>query len=564
MLLLSGALVLGGIVSRLGQSPLIGYLIAGMLMGGPGSFHFVKSEHEIEGIAELGVSLLLFSLGLEFSVKRLRSLGGRILSIGVLQVVLTSILGAGGALLFGFESTESVAIGAMISLSSTAVVLRTLMERAEMETGHGRVSLAVLLIQDMAVVPLAILVSLLGEGGTAGEVAMRVGTLLGMAAGLTVALYVILNVIAVYALGMLTQERNRELTILLAVVTGLGSAWAAHHINISPALGAFVAGMFLGSSPFATQIRADVSSLRVVLLTLFFGAAGMVADPLWILPNFHLVAFTTLLILLGKIVIITLIARMMRAPWRMSLASGLCLGQIGEFAFVLGSIAINKGVISNETNLLIVSSTIVSLMVSPFLIPNARSLSNMITRTLGLKAPSHSDDGHADHACDIVLIGYGPAGQLAVESIPDKVERILVIDLSQKLLRKARERGMHTHLGDATQMDVLEHAHVASAKTILITIPSYHSAMIILDHVREMAPGAHVVVRSRYQRHTHELVDRGAEVVLGDEEEIGQAIGRHLAKWLDDPSVSPKDTLEVPLPQVQAEFESFPSQESAT
>ena len=227
-------------------------------------------------------------MGLEFSVERLKKLGAKPLLGGVAQVILTILLGVAGAKLFGLNFREAIAVGMMIALSSTAVVLRILVESGEIEMPHGRNSLGVLLTQDVAVVPLALLMTILGGEGSAVEVAWSVGKLSLMAAGLIACLYVLTR-LAVLALGTLTLQRNRELTVIFAVVSGLGSAWAAHAVGISPALGAFVAGMLLGSSAFATQIRADVAPLQVVLLTLFFGAAGMMADPLWILANAHIV-----------------------------------------------------------------------------------------------------------------------------------------------------------------------------------------------------------------------------------------------------------------------------------
>lgn len=288
VVLLGASLLMGGLFSRFGQSPMVGYLLAGMMLGGPGSIHAVSSEHEIEAIAELGVALLLFSLGLEFSLDRLKKVGAKPLLGGAAQVVLTVLLASAVALPFGLAASEAVAIGAMVALSSTVVVLRILMERGEMEMPHGRSSLGVLLTQDMAVVPLALLMTFLGGEGAAADIAWGIGKLLLMAGGLVVGL-ILLNKVAVLALDTLSLYRNRELTMVFAVVAGLGAAWASHYVGISPALGAFVAGMLLGSSAFATQIRADVSPLRVVLLTLFFGAAGMVANPIWILGNWHIV-----------------------------------------------------------------------------------------------------------------------------------------------------------------------------------------------------------------------------------------------------------------------------------
>ncbi|MCA9416853.1 MAG: cation:proton antiporter, partial [Candidatus Omnitrophica bacterium] len=234
IVLLTACLIVGGIFSRFGQSPLVGYLLSGMLLGGPGSIRAVKSEHEIETIAELGVSLLLFSIGLEFSFKRLKDLGSKPLLGGVLQVTLTAMATAGIVFFLGLASKESIAVGAMIALSSTACVLRILIEKGEMEAVHGRNSLAVLLVQDMSVVPLAILMTLLASGGGVAGILSDLGQIVLWAAALIFALYVLVNKLAVWALGTLTLERNRELTVLLAVVTGLGSTWAAHAVGISP------------------------------------------------------------------------------------------------------------------------------------------------------------------------------------------------------------------------------------------------------------------------------------------------------------------------------------------
>lgn len=532
VVLLAASLLLGGLLSRFGQSPLVGYLIAGMLLGGPGSLHFVGSEEEIEAIAELGVALLMFSLGLEFSIERLKKLGVRPLIGGVVQVVLTVAIGAVAAFLFGLKATESIAFGAMISLSSTAVVLRMLMERAELEMPHGRNSLAVLLTQDMAVVPLAILMALLAGGGTASEVAWDVGKLLLMAAVLVGGLF-LLNKVAVVVLGTLTLHRNRELTVIFAVVTGLGSAWAAHAAGLSPALGAFVAGMLLGSSVFATQVRADVSSLRVVLLTLFFGAAGMVADPIWILQNWHVVAAVTLLLTIGKLAVIWAIFQALGHSARVASATGLCLAQIGEFAFVLGSIGVVSGVVTSGTYALIVSVTIVSFFLSAALVPAAPRFGNRVASLLGAKSELAEDKATKDGGPDVVIIGFGPAGQIAAQSFVDRDCQVTVIDLNRNGVRRAELLGFRGAVGDATQNDVLEHAHVAQAKVVVITVPHHHSAMMILEQVRQLAPHAHLVVRSRYQMHTHDYASAGAHAVVGDEEQVGESLADHLRQWLD-------------------------------
>ncbi len=534
VLLLGAALLAGGVMARFGQSPLVGYLLAGMVMGGPSSLHVVKSEKQVEAIAELGVSLLLFSLGLEFSLHRLRSLGARVLLGGLFQVLVTTVVGALAAAAVGLGNAEAIAVGAMVSLSSTACVLRVLMENADIDTAHGRNSLAVLLVQDMAVVPLAILMALLSGGGDASDVAWRVGRIALLASGLVVGLYIVLDKIAVAALGTLTLERNRELTLILAVVTGLGSACAAHAIGISPALGAFVAGMFLGNSPFATQIRADVSSLRTVLLTLFFGAAGMVADPVWIFHNWQVVVGVTVALVFGKAVIVWAIYRALKQPHQIALASGICLAQIGEFAFVLGSIGRAGGVLSEDVHLLIVSVAIITLVMCPFLTPRSPQIAFAIASRLFGSSLAAADKGAtaSRDSPEVVIFGFGPAGRLAAQPLLGQPIRTLIVDLNRENVEQARKLGLEAIVGDATQVEVLEHAHLHLVRFVAITIPNRRAAIEILAQVRQIAPAAHVVVRSRYQQHSHEFEDAGAHAVFGDEEEIGSRLRRAAADWL--------------------------------
>jgi len=534
VLLLSACLVFGGIFSRLGQSPLVGYLLAGMFLGGPGSLHLVQAEHEIENIAELGVSLLLFSLGLEFSITRLRSLGPVPLIGGVLQVVLSLVACAGAAIAFGSEGREAVAIGAMVALSSTAVVLRTLMDRQELETPYGSNSLAVLLVQDIAVVPLAILITLLAGGDDPGQMLTNVGRIVGVATALILGLYILLNFVAYYALGTLELARNRELTILLSVVTGLGSAWAAHKAGISPALGAFVAGMFLGSSPFATQVRADVSPLRVVLLTLFFGSAGMVADPLWIANNFLILVLTIVVYLLLKFVVIAAIFITLGTLVETALTTALCLAQIGEFAFVLGRVAHESHVLSDGTYNLFVSATIVSLFLSPYLVSHARTLSRNLVTLLPKRFHSVPEPG-GSHSVnpDVVIVGFGPTGQIAGTLAHERGLVTTVIDINRSNITKAIELGMHGHVGDAGTVEVLEHAHASHARAVIVTLPSKRASITVADLIREIAPQAHIIVRSRHQRDCQEILASGADVVFDDEQEVGQQIGNHLVSWIE-------------------------------
>ncbi|MHC4938896.1 MAG: cation:proton antiporter [Planctomycetota bacterium] len=528
VVLLGAALVLGGLFARIGQSPLLGYLLAGMVVGASGDF--VESGDDIDAIAELGVTLLLFSLGLEFSWKRLRGLGSKTLLGGVLQVVLTGALVVAVAMAFGLAGNESVAVGAMLALSSTAAVLRMLMDRAEIDSPHGRHAVAILLVQDMAVIPLAVLVSILGMGGTPKETLAEVGKILLMGGGLVVVLYLFVTQVAVRALRALAVERTRELTTLLSVLLGLASAWAAHAAGISPAIGSFLAGMILGASPFATQVRADIASFRIVLLTLFFSAVGMKSDPIWIKDHLPLVLGVSASLILGKSVLIWAVLRVLGTPNRIGAAAGLSLAQIGEFAFVLSGIGIAGGFVTEQTSSLVVSCAIVTLLATPSLVAYGPRIAGLVFRREA--APVASGDSGA--VADVVIIGFGPAGRGAARALAGRDRTAVVLDLNRDAIEKAGEFGLTGMVGDATQLDVLEHAGVQRAQLVAITIPSGDMALAALRQVRALAPRVPVIVRSRYARRTQEFSDCGAHAVVGDEEEVGNALGEAVLRTLVD------------------------------
>ena len=303
LILLAGAAVAGALCERLRQSALVGYLAAGMLLG-PNALDWISGGDQMELLAELGVALLLFSIGLEFSWRRLRTMGRGVLYAGVLQVGLTLAIAAVGAVVLGLAIKAAVLIGAIVALSSTAVVLRVLASRAELDSVHGRSTLGILLIQDASVVPLVLMAELLAGGGSAVGVLVQGARTIGGAILLVGLFYVLFNLAVPRLLGARAVSRNRELPILIATVTALGSTWAAHEVGVSPALGAFVAGMLLGGSSFAAQVRADSASLRTIMVTLFFSAVGMFAAPRWILEHLGAVVALTASIMVGKTVII--------------------------------------------------------------------------------------------------------------------------------------------------------------------------------------------------------------------------------------------------------------------
>jgi len=537
LLLLLAALLFGVLFERLRQSAIMGYLLAGLLLG-PNAYNIISNGEQVEALAELGVALLLFSIGLEFSWSRLRSLGMTVLAGGVLQVVIT--LGAAFliALPFGVGTGPALAIGGMVALSSTACVLRLLVDRAEMDSVHGRLALGILLIQDLAVVPLVLLVSILGRGDMGpAKIALELVTAAGLAVLLVVVFYLLFKYAVPMLLSQAVMRRNRELPILLAIVTGLGAAGIAHSVHLSPALGAFVAGMILAESPYSTQFRADITALRTLLMTIFFSAVGMLANPLWMLTHLHLLLPVVIAMIAGKAAIIWAILTIFGRPSRAALTTGIVLAQVGEFSFVLASTAYDSSLVGERTFLLMISSTIVTLFMTPYLI----ALAPVVSRVIHRSAHASQDDSsrHSGLTNHIVIVGYGPAGQAVADALREDAREIVIIDLNQKTVATAKEAGFHAYFGDAGNPAVLEHLHVDQAYAIIITVPDPSAARAVIQQSRIMSSTIFIMARARYHVYRWELEYAGAHVVVDEEQHVGETLGVELMRHILQLDVTP-------------------------
>ncbi|MDP7062817.1 MAG: cation:proton antiporter [Planctomycetota bacterium] len=537
LVLLFTALTLGVLCERLRQSPIIGYLAAGTLLG-PNALEVISSAAEVTALADLGVALLLFSIGLEFSWQRLRSLGGAALGGGVTQILITIAIGAGAAAIFAMPWRTSVTIGAMVALSSTACVLRLLVSRAEIESIHGRHALGVLLVQDIALVPLVLLVTALGGQGSIGQVGLDIFKTLTWAIVLIIVLYILFSRIMPKVLNNPSLLRNRDLPILLTIVTGLGSAWGAHTLGLSPALGAFVAGMLLAESPFATQIRADIASLRTLLVTLFFSSIGMLGDPAWFFQNLPKVMAVVAAIVVGKALIVWLILHRYGLSHANALATGICLGQVGEFSFVLAAVA-RGNLINEHLFALVISATITTLFLSPYLVALAPSFSlsavTMLSKLKILPEPirkkARAPEASQKH---FIIIGFGPAGEAVGQAVERYGKRVTVVDLNPKSIARVRRLGFAGYIGDAMNADVLEHVGVANAASVVVTVPDPAGARTIVELVRSINPDAHIIARVRYHRYLADINEAGAHEVVDEERLVGVRLAAQLRRQFDE------------------------------
>lgn len=531
VLLLSVAFALGVAAQRLKQSAIIGYLLAGTALG-PTLFDRQALSHW----GELGVALLLFSIGLEFSLGRLKRMGSTALLSGLLQVALTLAL---FALIFSFRHAigPSVALGEMLAVSSTAIVLRTLMDRAEMDSISGRTALGILLLQDIAVVPLVLSLTVMSHGGTAGQIALKIGQTIAAAGGLVALFYGLFY----HAIPRLLMRgglfADRELVVLLAIILAFGSAWAAHSLGLSPALGAFLAGMLLAESPFASQIRADVGSLRTLFVTLFFTSVGMLADPVWFLANWIEVIVWLAVVFLGKALIIFGIGVFLKMSPAYALAAGVTLAQIGEFSFVLASEAKSGGLIDEHLFSLAVSVTILSMFLAPYMVTFARPAARWVVGRFasGRRGAVAPLEGHAlGQEGGVYIVGFGPAGRKVARALLELGIRPHAIELNPRSVNAALRMGLKVHLGDAAHADIISHAGIQGACVIVVTVPDPRTAKRILQNIHALSPSSSVIVRSRYHIATPELWELGAAFAVDEENVVGRELARQVVQFLRD------------------------------
>ena len=510
------------VLTRAGLPTVIGFLLAGVIIG-PSGFGLVTELNTIDLLAQIGVVLLLFTIGLEFSVTRVLGIRREGLLGGGLQVGLTVALVLLSGLVLSQPFTVSLLLGFIISLSSTAIVLKLLVDRGEVNSPHGNLSVGVLLFQDICVVLMVMVIQSIG--GDAGITPLKVAKGLGM----SMAAFAIIVVSVGYLIPRIFNEvvklRNREVFILTIVLVCLGTAWVTSLFGLSLALGAFVAGLAISESEYSSQIVADVMPFRDTFSSLFFISIGMLLDFKYFTGHAPWVFGLAAAIVAVKILAIVGVGRMLKYPLRLSIIVGLNLAQIGEFSFILIKMGQGYGLLNEGLYQSLLAASVITMALTPFVYQRSSRIAFDISRYFGYsggkdlgKKPSVRLSNH------VIIVGYGLNGRNLARVLKETAIPHIIMDVNMDRVRKARAEGHRAFFGDSSHPEMLRKMGGEGAKMLVVAISDPISTRRIVKTARELNPAVSILVRTRYIREVEDLYRLGANQVIPEEFETSVEI----------------------------------------
>lgn len=535
-----------------------GLLLAGALVG-PYGLHLARSASSIEVLAEIGVVLLLFTIGLEFSLARLKNIFRQVALGGVLQVGLTTLAGVGVALAFGQPISRGIFYGFVFALSSTAIVLRALTERGELDAPHGRFIVGTLIFQDLCVVPMVLIVPFLAPGSSSdGNVALAIGAAIAKAVGVVIGTVVVARLVVPRLLARVDQSRSREVFLLAILGLCIGTAWLTSLAGLSLALGAFLGGMLVADTEYGHRAMGDVLPLRDAFVSVFFVSLGMLFDPRVVAAQPLLVAALLGGFVVAKGLLATLAATAMRFPRRVAWLAGVGLAQFGEFGFVLVRLGEQKGIVDDASMKPLLAAGIASMFLTPILVraaPHIRAgelLLAPLERLIGVRSITEAEEVTAKLEGHVVIVGFGLAGRFAARSLVACGVPYVVLELNAESVRTARAAGLPLYYGDATSEEALKHAHLERAKALVLLMNDPRAAQRVVDTARRVAPDVPVLMRARYLLEREELMKIGAKDVVAEEVEGAVEIIARLLRWIE----TPRNVIDDRIREVRAETQS--------
>lgn len=511
--ILSSAVLIVWVFRRLKLPAILAYLVAGMFVGEHG-LNLAQDQVDYDHFAELGIVFLLFTLGLEFSLPRLMAMRHLVLAVGSLQVGISLFIFMIASMYFGLSFESSFVVGSILALSSTAIVIRQLSETGAMKRKSGQLSVAILLFQDVAVVPLLIIIPMLAlDDGTSMTWALTIAIFKGVVV-VTLLLFIgkwllpkVFNIIA--------SVRTDELFVLTTLLVTLLASALTQWFGLSMALGAFLAGMMLGESEYKHQLEADIRPYRDILLGLFFITVGMKLDVGLLLSSPLNILALMMSFMLVKIMVVRVLASRAGESTKDAWASGLMLAQMGEFGFVLIALANQVELLPNDVSSMLLGAGVISMAITPYMIEHARSWSIFLSQE---KSPQTSDleqlPDNKDLKEHVIICGFGRVGQTVSRFLKKESIAFVAIDIDPLRTRKAREAGENVLFGSSRQTELLNAAHLSQAKLVVIAFGEDKQSLEVIQKVRTLSPNVPILVRTRNDDHLEMLHDAGANEVV--------------------------------------------------
>lgn len=528
------------ILGRLKLPVIAGLVLSGALVG-PKGFSLAHDPEAIEIIAEVGVVFLLFTIGLEFSLSRLRHIFRQVALGGLLQVSVTAAVTTGISLSLGCTLPESITYGFVFALSSTALVLRTLSERNELDAPHGRFIVGTLIFQDLCIVPMVLIIPLLSQGLDNPETWKALGMAMGKAILMVVILFACSRKIVPWLFRAVDASRSNEVFILTVLCLCIGTAYLTSLTGLSLALGAFLAGMIVADTDFRHRAMGDILPLRDVFVSFFFVSLGMFFDFEVMMEKPGQVIWLLLAFLGGKGVLAILAASFMRFPPRAAWLAGVGLAQFGEFGFVILQLATREGVVSGEAVGPLLNAGILSMFLTPLLVYKAphftageRAL-DPLAKLLRARSAEELEErtvGHSDH---VVIIGYGLAGQFLTSSLRELKIEVVALEMNSDNVRHGKELGDPVYYADATSEEALGHAHVESCRAVVIMINDHQATERVLATIDRLEVEVPVFVRTQFMRGSNALAHGGKNEVVACEVEGGLEVLSRVLRKLEIP-----------------------------
>ncbi|MBA3633761.1 MAG: cation:proton antiporter [Acidobacteria bacterium] len=508
---------------RLKLPLLVGLMLTGILIG-PYALGLIKELQAIEILAEIGVVLLLFTIGLEFSLRRLREMKNLVLIGGGLQVSITIAATAVIAFLFGRELNQAVFFGFLVALSSTAIVLKSYVERNEVDAPHGRAGVGILLFQDISIVLMMLLVPILGgkDAASFGAIAWSLGSSLIGLVLIVLAAWFFVPIL----LKQVVNLKSPEVFLLTVVLLSLGTAWITSQFGLSLALGAFIAGMVLADSDYSHQITAEILPFRDVFNSIFFVSIGLLLSLGTLIANITNVLLIVVLLIVGKALIVWAVVRLLGFPQRISAMTALGLAQVGEFSFILAKAGRSADLLPDTDYQTFLAASIISMIATPFMIAAAPRF--------GLFIQTLFTDGKSDESLEVaakeihltssgglnnhvIIVGYGLNGRNLARVLRAVLVPYTILDLNAETVRRAKEKGEKINFGDATRREVLLHAGIENASALVLAMSDPPSARRAVKNARRLNEDVYIVVRTRYTSEITELLELGADEVIPEE-----------------------------------------------